>query len=77
MHVRKYDRVEALARAAELDAALHRAMRARGEALIDPRHIERAEQAANSCRACGRCLTQRDSVVIDLARGELYCAPCR
>jgi len=39
MCVRKYDRVEALARAAELDAGVRHAMCARGEALIDPRHV--------------------------------------
>lgn len=70
--VRKYERIEALAISADLDAALHASMRARGELLIDPRHLERAHRVANSCAVCCQPLTSRDHVAI--RHGVLYCA---
>lgn len=68
-------REEALARAAELDAALHRSMRERGELLIDPKHLERAARAVECCATCRKPVTARDSVA--LIRGVLYHGACR
>lgn len=68
-------REEALARAAELDAALHRSMRERGEELINPRHLERAAAARDCCNACSRHLTAYDNIAI--RNGVLYCGGCR
>lgn len=81
-------REEALARAAELDAALHRSMRQRGELLIDPRDIERgeraaaeeAERAANRCPACPHPLSNHECLVVRTENGvrvayHARCAP--
>ena len=62
-------REEALARAAELDAALHRSMRERGELLIDPKHLERAARAANRCPACANAVSSRENLAIRMEAG--------
>jgi len=68
-------RAEALARSRELDAALHRAMRERGELLIDPRHLARAARVADCCEACHRPVSCRDPIA--LINGVLFHAVCR
>jgi hypothetical protein len=66
---------EANARARELDAALHRAMRERGELLIDPKHLELAALALDCCAVCTRPVSCRDPIA--LINGVLYHAVCR
>lgn len=70
-------REEALARAAELDAALHRAMRERGELLIDPKHLKLAARAADCCATCNRPVSPYEAVAIDWKRRLVYHGGCR
>ena len=72
-------RAEALARSRELDAALHRAMRERGELLIDPRQLERAARSVDCCAAatCRRPVSASENLVVDVKRGLVWHAGCR
>jgi hypothetical protein len=72
-------REEALARAAENDAAYRRSLRERGELLIDPRHLELAAKAVDCCASpvCGRPVSSTENLVVDLGRGLVWHAGCR